>query len=122
MKTNENENEIDNIKKWEEKIEQKDLIFNANKYKIDFQQYKTIRCFGESIYTGKINKDKVEMDQSNLLKNKIVIQEAQGKGLKILTPKQTLQILPIALAQVKAGNTSENLLNEIRQFIYFCIG
>ena len=62
------------------------------------------------------------MDQSNLLKNKIVIQEAQGKGLKILTPKQTLQILPIALAQVKAGNTSENLLNEIRQFIYFCIG
>ena len=35
--------------------------------------------------------------------------------LKILTPKQMLQRLPIALAQVKAGNTSENLLNEIRQ-------
>ena len=30
-----------------------------------------------------------------------------------------LQRLPIALAQVKAGNTSENLLNEIRQIIYF---
>ena len=29
-----------------------------------------------------------------------------------------LQSLPIALAQVKAGNTSENLLNEIRQIIY----
>ena len=29
-----------------------------------------------------------------------------------------LQRLPIALAQVKAGNTSENLLNEIRQIIY----
>ena len=29
-----------------------------------------------------------------------------------------LQILPIALAQVKAGNTSENLLNEIRQILY----
>ena len=41
-----------------------------------------------------------------------------GKGLKILTPKQMLQRLPIALAQVKAGNTSENLLNEIRQIIY----
>ena len=40
------------------------------------------------------------------------------KGLKILTPKQMLQRLPIALAQVKAGNTSENLLNEIRQIIY----
>ena len=40
------------------------------------------------------------------------------KGLKILTRKHILQKLPIALAQVKAGNTSENLLNEIRQIIY----
>ena len=39
------------------------------------------------------------------------------KGLIILSPKQMLQRLPIALAQVKAGNTSENLLNEIRQII-----
>ena len=36
----------------------------------------------------------------------------------MLTPKQMLQRLPIALAQVKAGNTSENLLNEIRKIIY----
>ena len=39
-------------------------------------------------------------------------------NLNILTPKQMLQRLPIALAQVKPGNTSENLLNEIRQIIY----
>ena len=38
--------------------------------------------------------------------------------LKVLTPKQMLQRLPIVLAQVKAGNNSENLLNEIRQIIY----
>ena len=44
--------------------------------------------------------------------------ETKGKGLKILTPKQMLQRLPIALAQVKAGNNSENLLNEIGQIIY----
>ena len=37
------------------------------------------------------------------------------KGLKILTPKQMLQRVPIVLAQVTAANTSENLLNEIRQ-------
>ena len=43
----------------------------------------------------------------------------KGTGLKILTPKQILQRLPIALAQVKAGNNSENLLNEIRQIVYF---
>ena len=39
-------------------------------------------------------------------------------GLKILTPKQMLQRLPIALAQVKACNNSENLSNEIRQIVY----
>ena len=43
------------------------------------------------------------------------IKSTKGTGLKILTPKQMLQRLPIALAQVKAGNNSESLLNEIRQ-------
>ena len=42
----------------------------------------------------------------------------QGTGLKILTPKQILQRLPITLAQIKAGNNSESLLNEIRQIVY----
>ena len=37
----------------------------------------------------------------------------KGTELKILTPKQMLQRLPIALARVKSGNNSENLLNEI---------
>ena len=39
-------------------------------------------------------------------------------GLKIWTPKQMLQRLPIDLAQVKAGNNSENLLNKIKQIGY----
>ena len=42
----------------------------------------------------------------------------EGKGLKILTPNQMLKRLPIVLAQVKAGNNSESLLNEIRQIVY----
>ena len=42
----------------------------------------------------------------------------QGTGLKILTLKQILQRLPIALAQIKAGNNSKSLLNEIRQIVY----
>ena len=41
--------------------------------------------------------------------------EQGGTGFNILTPKQMLQRLPIALPQVKADNNSENLLNEIRQ-------
>ena len=42
----------------------------------------------------------------------------EGTGLEILTPNQMLKRLPIALAQVKAGNNSESLLNEIRQIFY----
>ena len=44
--------------------------------------------------------------------------ETKEKGLQILTPKQMLQRLPVVLAQVKAGNNSESLLNEIRQIVY----
>ena len=42
----------------------------------------------------------------------------QGKGLKILFPKQMLQRLSIVLAQIKAGNNSKSSLNEIRQIVY----
>ena len=53
-----------------------------------------------------------------------MVSEAKPKttkrtGFKILTPRQVLQRLPIALAQEKAGNNSENLLNETRQIVYF---
>ena len=45
-------------------------------------------------------------------------QNQSGKGLKILTPNQMLSRLPITLAQLKAGNNSEKLKNEIRQLLY----
>ena len=45
--------------------------------------------------------------------------EQEGEGIKILTPNQMLKRLPIALAQIKAGNNSERLLNEIRQIVYY---
>ena len=45
-------------------------------------------------------------------------QKQEGKGLKILTPDQVLSRLPITLAQLKAGNNSEKLENEIRQILY----
>ena len=46
------------------------------------------------------------------------IKATQREGMELLTLKQMLQRLPIALAQVKVGNTSESLLNEIHQIIY----
>ena len=57
----------------------------------------------------------------NGFENKILSREKQGqrKGLKLLTPKQMLRKLYTAIAQVQAGNTSEHLLNEIHQKIYY---
>ena len=42
----------------------------------------------------------------------------QGQGLKILTADQMLSRLPITLIQLKAGNDSQNLINEIRKLLY----
>ena len=44
--------------------------------------------------------------------------QQQGTGLKILTPNQMLSRLPITLAQLKAGNNSDKLKNEMRQLLY----
>ena len=54
-------------------------------------------------------------------KKKAVEEQKEGTGLKILTPKKMHQRLPISLAQVKAGNNSESLVNEIRNLFILCI-
>ena len=46
------------------------------------------------------------------------LEQQKGQGLKILTLNQMLSRLPITLAQLKAGNNSEKLKNEIRQLLY----
>ena len=61
----------------------------------------------------------VEDYSSMILEAKKLAREQEDKGLKILTPNQMLKRLPIALAQIKAGNNSESLLNEIRQIVYY---
>ena len=57
---------------------------------------------------------------NNYVKNfcRNIYKSKQGTDLKILTPKQMLQRLPIALAQIKAGNNSQSLLTEIGQIVY----
>ena len=88
MRTNEIKNEIDEIRKWKEKTERKDLIYKANKYKYDFQQYETIRSFGNNIYNGKFSIDEAEMDGTNLLEimikfnNKSKPKTKEGKDKK----------------------------------------
>ena len=46
------------------------------------------------------------------------VQEQHGSGFKILTPNQMLSRLPMSLAQLKAGNNSKKLTNEIRKLLY----
>ena len=57
-------------------------------------------------------------DDYSLMMSEAKYGATKEKGLKILTSKQMLQRLPIALAQVKTGNNSESLSNEIRQIVY----
>ena len=71
MRSNKIKNETDEIKKWEEKVERKELKHERHKYTYDFQQFETIRYFGDSAYTGKINIDENERDQSKPLKNMV---------------------------------------------------
>ena len=66
----------------------------------------------------KARNEAIKVDDSSSVMSQAKYRATKGKGLKILTPKQMLQRLPIALAQVKAGNHSESLLNEIRQIVY----
>ena len=56
-------------------------------------------------------------DDCSLMMSEAKYKATRGTVLKILTPKQMLQRLPIALVQIKAGNNSEILLNEIRQIV-----
>ena len=52
-------------------------------------------------------------------KSRRFYESKHGTTLKILSPKQIVHRLPIALLQVKSGNNSERLLNEITQIVYF---
>ena len=99
-KQNEFLNKLSNIKIGKKTVKQKETINNLEKFYNSSQVINFFRDYIEILsYANYYSEQK---------KN-------EGEGLKILTPKQMLQRLPIALAQVKAGS---NLLNEIRQIVY----
>ena len=84
--------------------EQEKTINNTtNLYK---SRQKVVQMFND--YAKKMSRNSFESKQ-------------KGTGVKISTPNQMLKILPIALAQIKAGNNSQSVLNEIRQIAYLCI-
>ena len=93
---------LKNIRKGNKNAKQREILANLNMlYNAREEAIKFIEDYG-----------------SMILEAKRLAREQEGIGLKILTPNQMLKRLPIALPQVKAGNNSESLLNEIRQIVY----
>ena len=105
----------------EAKIYQQDYLDYLNiirKGNKNVEQRKTLANIN-IFYNARNNAIKfIEDYGSIILEAKGLAREQEGTGLKILTPNQMLKRLPIALAQIKAGNNSESLLNEIRQIVY----
>ena len=96
-------NYLKTIQKANKNVKQRETLANLNMfYNAREEAIKFIEDYGSMILETK----------------KLAREEQEGEGLKILTPNQMLKRLPIALAQVKAGNISESLLNEIRQIVY----
>ena len=80
-----------------------------------------LNYLGEIFYESKIDdeqRDTTDMPELKSEESTAQRRNQQGKGLKILTPNQMLSRLSISLAQLKAGNNSEKLKNEIRQILY----
>ena len=72
----------------------------------------------KNLYNSREEVVKMFNDYARNMSRNIYHSKQERTGLKILTPKQMLQRLPIVLAQIKAGNNSQSLLNEIRQIVY----
>ena len=103
-KQNEFLNKLSNIKTSRKTIKQKETINNLEKFYLSRKEITNffgdfIEILSDANYDAKQN-------------------ETKGKELKLLTPKQMLQRLPILLAHINAGNNSESLLNETRQIVY----
>ena len=96
-------------------LEYLNIIRKGNK---NAEQRKTLANIN-ILYSARNNAIKfIEDYGSIILEARKLAREQEGTGLKKLTPNQMLKRLPIALAQIKAGNNSESLLNEIRQIVY----
>ena len=91
------------IKKGNKSKDQKNTLFNI-----------------EMLYKARNEAIKFYDDYSFMM-SEAKVKAVKGTGLKLLSPKQMLESLPITLAQIKAGNNSERLLNEISQNCLFFV-
>ena len=114
---------LNNIKKGEismkKAIEQQHIFFKyLNLIRIGNKNDNQKRTLANvnMFYNARDNAIKFIQDYGSMILEvkRLAKEDQEGTGLKILTPNQILKRLPIALAQIQAGNNSESLLNEIR--------
>ena len=72
----------------------------------------------KEILKAKSNEQLDTKDMPELESEESAAERRNQQRLKILTPDQMLSRLQITLAQLKAGNNSQKLINEIRQLLY----
>ena len=111
-KEGEEERKIFNANKFIECVNEQETQINKELFKNHFSFFKEMseeeRKIGKPDQIVKVIKRILNFNKK----------KQKGKGLKILTPNQMLSRLPITLTQLKAGNDSEKLKNEIRQLLY----
>ena len=93
MRTIKIQNEIYEIQKWSEKIKRKELIYKTNNCIYDFQQFETIRSFGDNVYTGKISIDEAENDRANLVEKMVKLNNKTRPKRKKIRKKGILSIM-----------------------------
>ena len=96
------------------------MITRNQKKKKKEKKSTNYECLLREIIRTKLNKipDTTDMPELESEESAAEIRNQPGKGLKILTPDQMLSRLSISLSQLKAGNNSQKLKNEIRQLLY----
>ena len=116
---------LNNIKKGKislnEAIEQQQNYYNyLNIIRIGNKNdnQKKVLANANILYNARNSAIKLTQDYGSMILEAKRLAKQKGTGLTILTPNQMLKRLPIALAQIKADNNSESLLNEIRQIVY----
>ena len=118
---------LNNIKKGKismnKAIEQQQSFYKyLNIIRIENENYnqKKVLANANILFNGRKSAIKFIEDYGSMIleAKRLAKEEQEGKGLKILTPNQMLKRLPMTLAQVKAGNNSDSLLNEIRQIVH----
>ena len=92
----------------------KEVIENMSKDEVGNKKFGYLKDLVRKIVDANQKLD----EMSDLETEESATERQQGQGLKILTPQQINTTLPILLAQLKAGNNSKKLKNEIKQLLY----